>query len=79
MNTEKAADLLEQIAQIDREIQAMRDAIEFGDTFAVVGGSKFARPARVEVTKDMAEPFLQIGLKSLQRKRSQVAAQVRAL
>lgn len=78
MNTEKAQQIISGIEQLDREIEAMEAALEAVDgVFEVVGGDRYKRPARVEITRSMAEPFLVIGLKSLKRRRGQMAARLR--
>ena len=81
MNKDKLQELLSDLDRLDREIEAMEAALvdDRGTTFAVVGGNKMKRLARVEITKEMAEPFLRIGLRSLQRQRSDVERQVREL
>lgn len=81
MNTERLQELQEALRLQDERIQDFRDSLANPMATFTVASSDFRKGRRVsvEITFEMAEPFLRIGLRTAERKRTAIAEAIRAL
>lgn len=81
MNTERLRELQEDLRHLDDRIQSFRDSLANPGALFTVASSDIRRGHRasVEITFEMAEPFLRIGLRTAERKRTAIAEAIRAL